>query len=312
PRMPYWEAMERFGTDRPDVRFGMELKDVTDLGKESDFKVFKTVASKGGKISGLCVKSGALFSRKEIDDLTSEASIYGAKGLAWMKVTESGLESNIVKFFSDEVQNKLIERLQAEPGDLLLYVADEPDVVYAALAHLRLFIGAKQGLIDKSRPAFLWVVDWPMFEKDDDGNPTPSHHPFTAPHPDDLDKFGVDPFAIRAQAYDLILNGIELGGGSIRIHQRDVQYKMFDQLGIDKDAAQEKFGFLLDAFRYGAPPHGGIAFGYDRMIMLMLDAPNIREVIAFPKNQRAQAVMESAPSGIDPEQLKELGLRLKL
>jgi aspartyl-tRNA synthetase len=180
------------------------------------------------------------------------------------------------------------------------------------LAHLRLHIGKRQGLIDENKNNFLWVVEWPLFDKDDEGNPTPSHHPFTMPYLEDLDKFGSDPFGIRAQAYDLVLNGIELGGGSIRIHRRDIQYKMFNELGIDEQQAQERFGFLLDAFKYGAPPHGGIAFGYDRMIMLMLKEANIREVIAFPKNQRAQAVMESAPSPVDENQLNELGLRIKL
>ncbi len=311
PRMPYGEAMERFGSDRPDIRFGLELRDVGDIGKESDFKVFRSIVDGGGKISGICVKGGASFSRKDIDDLTSEAAIYGAKGLAWMKYTEKGLESNIVKFFSEGLQKKLIERFSADPGDLLLFVADEPEVVYASLAHLRLLIGARQKLFDPTEDRFLWIVDWPLFEKDDEGNPTPSHHPFTSPNPEDLDKFETDPLAIRAQAYDLVLNGIELGGGSIRIHQRDVQYRMFKALGIDKEEAEQRFGFLLDAFRFGAPPHGGIAFGFDRLIMLMLRESNIREVMVFPKNQRAQAVMEGAPSAIDAEQLRELGLRLR-
>lgn len=312
PRMTYWDAMERFGCDRPDVRFGMELRNVGDIGSESDFKVFRQIVENGGKISGICVKGGASFSRKEIDDLTKEAGVYGAKGLAWMKHGESGLESNIVKFFSEGLQAKLIERMESEPGDILLFVADEPSVVYAALAHLRLHIAAQKQLFDPNEDNFLWVVDFPLYDKDDDGNPTPSHHPFTHPHPDDMDLFGKEPFKIRSLAYDLILNGIELGGGSIRIHRRDIQYKMFNELGIDEEKAQEKFGFLLDAFRYGAPPHGGIAFGFDRMIMLMRRLDNIREVMAFPKNQRAQAVMEDAPSAVDPEQLKELGLRLKL
>ncbi|MBZ0255243.1 aspartate--tRNA ligase [bacterium] len=312
PRMEYWDAMERFGCDRPDVRFGMELRNVGDIGSESDFKVFRQIVENGGKISGICVKGGASFSRKEIDDLTKEAGVYGAKGLAWMKHGESGLESNIVKFFSEGLQAKLIERMESEPGDILLFIADEPSVVYAALAHLRLHIAAQKQLFDPNEDNFLWVVDFPLYDKDDNGNPTPSHHPFTHPHPDDMDLFGKEPFKIRSLAYDLILNGIELGGGSIRIHRRDIQYKMFTELGINEEMAQEKFGFLLDAFRYGAPPHGGIAFGFDRMIMLMRRLDNIREVMAFPKNQRAQAVMEDAPSAVDPEQLKELGLRLKL
>ncbi len=310
-RMPYKEAMERFGCDRPDMRFGMELSDIGDIAVESDFKVFRSIVEGGGKVSGICVKGGASFSRKEIDDLTSEAAIYGAKGLAWMKCSEKGLESNIVKFFSEALQQKLIERYSVEPGDLLLFVADEPEVVYAALAHLRLHIAKRLELFDPKEDQFLWVVEWPLFEKDDQGNPTPSHHPFTSPHPDDLDKLETDPLAVHALAYDLVLNGIEIGGGSIRIHRRDVQSRLFRVLGIGEEEAQSKFGFLLDAFRYGAPPHGGLAFGFDRLIMLLLGAQNIREVIAFPKNQRAQAVMEGAPSAVDKDQLKEAGIRLR-
>ncbi|RJP31138.1 MAG: aspartate--tRNA ligase [Candidatus Omnitrophota bacterium] len=312
PRMPYDEAMARFGCDRPDIRFALELKDIGDIAKESDFQVFQSIVDSGGIISGLCVKGGAAFSRKEIDDLASEAAIYGAKGLAWMKYSEKGLESSIVKFFSEGQQNALIERFAAEPGDLLLFVADKKEIVYPSLSHLRLLIGARQKLFDPAADRFLWIVDWPLFEKDDNGNPTPSHHPFTSPTPDTLDFLETDPFRVRAQAYDLVLNGIEIGGGSIRIHRRDVQSRMFKTLGLTEEKAQERFGFLLDAFRYGAPPHGGIAFGYDRLIMLMLGLPNIREVIVFPKNQRAQAVMEGAPSEVDEEQLRELGIRKKL
>ncbi|MEW6235782.1 MAG: aspartate--tRNA ligase [Candidatus Omnitrophota bacterium] len=311
PRMSYFDAMERFGCDRPDKRFGMELKDVGDIARESEFKVFRSVMEEGGKISGLCVKGGAAFSRKEIDDLGAEAAIYGAKGMAWMKYGEKGLESNIVKFFSEGLQQKLIERFAAQPGDLLLFVADEPPVVFASLAHLRLHIGAQQKLYNPEENRFLWIVDWPLFEKDDNGNPTPCHHPFTSPRLEDIDKFETDPFAMRALAYDMVLNGIEIGGGSVRIHRRDVQSRMFRTLGIGEELAQQRFGFLLDAFRFGAPPHGGIAFGFDRLIMLMLREPNIREVIVFPKNQRAQAVMEGAPSSVEMEQLKELGIRLR-
>ncbi len=309
PRMPYHEAMERYGCDRPDIRFAMELKDVSEIVKESDFKVFQSIVEKGGKVSGICVKGGASYSRKDIENLTSEAAIYGAKGLAWMKCTENGLESNIVKFFSEERQAALIERFEAEPGDILLFIADEPEVVYASLAHLRLHIGKERNLYDPKEDKFLWIVDWPMFEKDDNGNPTPSHHPFTSPRLEDLDLLESDPLNVHAQAYDLVLNGIELGGGSIRIHRQDVQSRVFRAIGIDEEAANQKFGFLLDALRYGAPPHGGIAFGFDRLVMLLKGAPNIREVIAFPKNQRAQAVMEGAPSVVDDEQLRELGIR---
>lgn len=312
PRLPYWEAMERYGIDRPDTRFAMELRDVGDIGAESDFKVFRSVVEGGGKISGLCVKGGASFSRKDIDDLGAEAGIFGAKGLAWMKVSEKGLESSIVKFFAEGLQRKLIERFQAKPGDLLLFVADEPKIVYASLAYLRCQIAERQKLYDPNENKFLWVVDFPMFEKDDQGNPTPLHHPFTSPYLDDLPMLESEPLKMRSLSYDMVLNGIEIGGGSIRIHRRDVQSRVFQVLGIDEQKAMEKFGFLMDAFRYGAPPHGGIAFGFDRLIMLMLREPNIREVIAFPKNQRAVAVMEGAPSGVEEEQLKELGLRIRL
>jgi len=312
PRIPYWESMERFGIDRPDIRFDMELKDICDIGTQSDFKVFRSIVENGGKISGICVKGGASFSRKDIDNLTSEAAIYGAKGLAWMKVSDKGLESNIVKFFSEPLQQKLMERFDAEAGDLLLFVADQKEVVFAALAHLRLHIAGKQKLYDPKENKFIWVVDFPMFENDDQGNPTPLHHPFTSPYIEDLDMLETDPLKVRSLSYDMVLNGIEIGGGSIRIHQQDVQSRVFSVLGIDKEQAQEKFGFLLDALKFGAPPHGGLAFGFDRMLMLMLQEPNIREVIAFPKNQRAQAVMEGAPSDVDPDQVRDLGLRLKI
>lgn len=311
PRMTYADALERFGSDRPDIRFGMELRDLGDIARESEFKVFQSVLENGGKISGLCVPGGAAFSRKEIDDLGSEAAIFGAKGLAWMKVSESGLESSIAKFFSPALQARLIERFAARPGDLLLFVADDPKVVYASLGSLRLKIAARLNLYDPNENKFLWVVDFPMFEKGDDGLPTPCHHPFTSPHPDDLPYLESDPFRVRSLAYDMVLNGIEIGGGSIRIHSQELQSRVFRLLGIDEAHAREKFGFLLDALRFGPPPHGGIAFGFDRLIMLMRREPNIREVMAFPKNNRAQAVMEGAPSAVEEAQLKELGLRIR-
>ncbi len=312
PRLTYADAMERFGSDRPDIRFGMELRDIGDIARESEFKVFQSVLENGGKVSGLCVPGGASFSRKEIDDLGPEAAIFGAKGLAWMKVTENGLESNIAKFFSPALQTRLIERFEACPGDLLLFVADEPKVVYASLGSLRLKIAARLKLYDPNDNQFLWVVDFPMFEKDENGLPTPCHHPFTSPNPEDLPYLESDPFRVRSLAYDMVLNGVELGGGSIRIHNRETQSRVFKVLGIDEASAQEKFGFLLDALRFGPPPHGGIAFGFDRLIMLMRHEPNIREVMAFPKNNRAQAVMENAPSAVDEAQLRELGLRVRV
>ena len=321
PRMSYHEAMERFGIDRPDIRFGMELRDIGDIAGESEFKVFRSVLEAGGKVSGICVPGGSAFSRKDIDDYTAQISLYGAKGLANLIFPDTDsfsgpyldelMKKSIFKYFTKGQIEKLIDRFSAKPGDLLLFVADEPHVVYASLSYLRLQIGARLKLYDPAENRFLWIVDWPLFEKDDAGRPTPAHHPFTSPRPEDMDLFETDPFRMHAQAYDLVLNGTEVGGGSIRIHRRDVQSRMFRAIGIDEQKAQERFGFLLDAFRYGAPPHGGIAFGFDRLVMLMLRAPNIREVIAFPKNQRAQAVMESAPSAVEPEQLRELGIKIR-
>ena len=311
-RMCYKEAISRFGIDRPDTRFGLELVEVSEIAGASDFKVFKSVIEKKGMICGINLKEcGAKFSRKEIDDLADITAIYGAKGLAWMKVTESGLESNIVKFFSEDIQAQLKEKMAAEPGDLLVFVADKPKIVYDSLANLRLAMGKKLGLIDKNRRDFLWIVDFPLFEEDDKGNPSPMHHPFTSPVPEDIPKMDENPLELRAQAYDLVLNGEEIAGGSIRIHQRDVQKKIFDLIGISPEEAQSRFGFLLEAFKYGPPPHGGIAFGFDRLMMLINGTSSIRDVIAFPKTQRAQALMEEAPTDVSDDQLKELGIKVR-
>jgi aspartyl-tRNA synthetase len=311
-RMCYKEAVGRFGIDRPDTRFGLELVNTTEICTASDFKVFKTAVEKKGIICGINLKGcGAKFSRKEIDDLSDVTAIYGAKGLAWMKVTESGLESNLVKFFSEEVQAKLKKKMAAEPGDLLVFVADKPKIVYDSLANLRLAMGKKLGLIDKNRRDFLWVVEFPLFEEDDKGNPTPMHHPFTSPVPEDIEKMDGNPLELRAQAYDLVLNGEEIAGGSIRIHQREVQKKIFDLIGITPEDAQTRFGFLLEAFKYGPPPHGGIAFGFDRLMMLINGTSSIRDVIAFPKTQRAQALMEECPTDVSDDQLKELGIKVR-
>ncbi|MGF7185370.1 aspartyl-tRNA synthetase [Desulfitispora alkaliphila] len=311
-RITYNEAMERYGSDKPDLRFGLELKPVEDIVADSEFKVFQTVIKKGGQVKGINAIGCGNMSRKEIDDLTEYVGIYGAKGLAWIIVTEDGVKSQIAKFFSEEQLQQLKDRFDAKPGDLLLFVADKPNVVADSLGHLRLKLGEKLDLIDKNELNFCWVTDFPLLEYDEEEKRYVAiHHPFTAPKDEDLELMDTDPAKIRAKAYDLALNGVELGGGSIRIHKRDVQEKMFKLLGMSEDEAREKFGFLLDAFEYGTPPHGGIAFGVDRMIMLMTGQNNIRDVIAFPKTQSATCLMTKAPSEVTKKQLKELHLKLK-
>ena len=311
PRLSYHDALARYGTDKPDTRFGMELVDICAVARECDFKVFRSVAEKGGMVKAINCKGGAEISRTRIDGLTKDVGVYGARGLAWMKVSENGLESNLVKFFSEGQQAAIIESLAAKPGDLLLFVADKPDVVHAALGWLRCHLAAERGLIDANQWNFLWVTDFPMFEPDERGNPTPLHHPFTSPHEDDIDKFETDPLNMRSWAYDMVLNGYEIGGGSIRIHRSDVQKRVFTALGIDEEQAREKFGFLLDALQYGAPPHGGIAFGFDRIVMLLTGQNNIREVIPFPKTQNARDLMSGAPSSVEDELLREVAIRLR-
>ena len=312
PRMPWSEAMDRYGCDRPDTRFGLELVDATDIGAASEFKVFAAIAEKGGKIRGLNAKGGAVLSRKDIEEeLTAHVATWGAKGLAWMKVGEQGLESNIVKFFSPEQQQELITRFKAEKGDLLLFVADKPVVVNAALASLRLKLGERLGLIDHDRLDFLWVVDFPLFEYSEEKKRWDSvHHPFTAPKAEDIANLDTDPGAVRSASYDVVLNGVELGGGSIRIHDQTLQKQIFSLLDINEVQAEEKFGFLLSALEFGAPPHGGLAIGFDRMVMLMQKCESLREVIAFPKTQKGSCPLSEAPSVVDPEQLKELFLRV--
>ncbi len=312
PRLSYQDAMERYGSDKPDTRFDMELIDVGDIVVKSDFKVFRSVVQSGGRVKGINCKGGAEISRTRIDGLTKDVGVYGAKGLAWMKVTESGLESSIVKFFGDEQQQALIEEMDAKPGDLLLFVADKQDVVFAALGWLRCHLAKVRDLIPEGLWNFLWVTDFPMFEADDNGTPTPLHHPFTSPHQEDLDKLESDPLNVRSWAYDMVLNGFEIGGGSIRIHRSDVQKRVFTALGINDEDAQEKFGFLLEALQYGAPPHGGIAFGMDRIVMLLCGESSIREVIAFPKTQNARDLMSGAPSPVDADQLREVSIRVRV
>ncbi|MGG4265212.1 aspartate--tRNA ligase [Peribacillus simplex] len=311
PRMTYFEAMSRYGSDKPDTRFGMELKDVSEIVKDSDFKVFTGAVANGGQVKAIVVKGGnADYSRKDIDGLAEFAAIYGAKGLAWLKVEEDGVKGPIAKFFAED-QKQLVSVVEAEVGDLILFVADKKGVVADALGALRNKLGKERGLIDQSKFNFLWVTDWPLFEYDEEeGRYYAAHHPFTMPFREDMDKLESDPASVRAQAYDLVLNGYELGGGSLRIFERDVQEKMFKVLGFSKEEANAQFGFLMDAFEYGTPPHGGIALGLDRMVMLLAGRTNLRDTIAFPKTASASDLLVDAPSAVSDRQLAELSLRL--
>lgn len=312
PRISHKEAIERFGSDKPDMRFGMELIDVGDIAGESEFQVFKSVLSYGGAVKCINAKSCANFSRKDIEELTSFVAIYGAKGLAWAKMGDC-LESSIIKFFSEESQKKLIERTDAEKGDLLLFVADKHKVVADALGALRVELAKRLDLLDPKRFEFIWVHEFPLVEWDEDEERHVAvHHPFTAPKDEDIKFLEDAPAKVRAKAYDLAVNGVELGGGSIRIHRRNIQELMFAALGISADEADKKFGFLMDAFTYGAPPHGGIAFGLDRMVAIITGNESIREVIAFPKNKAAQSMMDDAPSQVSERQLKELHIKLDI
>ncbi len=314
-RMTYTEAMADYGTDRPDLRFGMKLKDISDLAKQSTFSVFTSTVEKGGIVKGLCAPGGDKYSRSDIEKtLTGVVSDFGAKGLVWAKVkAEDGrllLLGGFAKFFSPEQQQQLIERFEAKSGDLLLIVADAEAAANKALAPLRCRLARDLKLYDKNRFEFVWVVDFPLFEWNQDETRYDSlHHPFTSPVEEDLGKLETDPAHIRSQAYDIVVNGSEIGGGSIRIHNPKVQQKVFDLLNISREQAQERFGFFLKALEYGAPPHGGIAFGLDRMIMLLTGTDNIRDVIAFPKTQRGQCLLTDAPSEVDQKQLDELNLR---
>lgn len=312
PRLSYAEAMDKYGSDKPDLRFGLELKDITDLVKDSGFKVFASVCAAGGQVKGLRVPGCAYYSRKDLDDLTKLAGIYGAKGLAWMALAQEGLKSPISKFFKEEEIDAILSRLEAETGDLLLFVADKPEVVAQALGALRLEFGKRLDLIDPDEFNFAWIVDFPLLEYDEEEKRFVAiHHPFTSAKEEDLQILATDPLKARAQAYDLILNGVEVGGGSIRIHKRENQEQLFSLLGFSQAEAQEKFGFLLEAFEYGTPPHGGIAFGLDRLIMLMAGKDTIRDVMAFPKTQSASDLMTQAPSPVTDQQLKELKLKVE-
>ncbi|PWW26457.1 aspartyl-tRNA synthetase [Cytobacillus oceanisediminis] len=312
PRMSYQDAMDRFGSDKPDTRFGMELTDLSEIVKESSFKVFAGAVSSGGQVKAINVKNAAgKYSRKDIDALTEFVAVYGAKGLAWLKAEEDGLKGPIAKFVTEEEQKAFYAALSVEPGDLLLFVADKINVVADALGALRLKLGKELDLIDHSKFNFLWVTDWPLLEYDEEeGRYYAAHHPFTMPAREDLELLDKDPSQVRAQAYDLVLNGYELGGGSLRIFEREVQEKMFSILGFSKEEAVEQFGFLLEAFEYGTPPHGGIALGLDRLVMLLAGRTNLRDTIAFPKTASASCILTDAPGEVSKAQLNELNLAL--
>lgn len=313
PRLTYTEAMDRYGLDKPDTRFGLELTDISDIVEGSGFKVFSSVVKKGGIVKTLNAKGCIDFSRKEIDDLTDFVAIYRAKGLAWIKVREDAWQSPIAKFFTDEEKARLAKRIDMEPGDLVFFVADQPKITNEALGNLRNHLGKKLGIIDENKFNFVWVTRFPMFEYDDvEKRYQALHHPFTAPLEEDYERLETEPLAVRSRAYDIVLNGFEIGGGSIRIHDMALQQRVFSTLGLEPDETKEKFGFLLDALESGAPPHGGIAFGFDRLVMLLCGEASIRDVIAFPKTQRAACLLTNAPSDAAKAQLDELSLRLKL
>lgn len=313
PRMRYQEAMERYGSDKPDTRFGFELVDIKDLVEGSEFPVFRNVIESGGDIRAICITGGSsVYSRKKVDKLTEECRHYGAKGLVWIRKEEEGFKSSVSKFFSDEELGRIADRMGAENGDIIFIASDRPKVVFATLGFLRRRIAGEMGLLDDNEFKFLWVVDFPMFEEDDEGHIKAMHHPFTQPKLDQLHKLDEgDILGLEADAYDIVLNGVELGGGSIRIHDRKLQKRMFETLGLSDQECQEKFGFLIEAFKYGAPPHAGLAYGLDRLVMLLLGESSIREVIAFPKNQNAECLVCEAPGKADAAQLEELGLCLR-
>jgi len=313
PVMPYAEAMERFGVDRPDTRFGMELADVSDAAAGSEFKVFTAAVEEGGAVRVMAVPGAAGYSRKELDELTGEAVELGARGLAWIKVTDDGYQSPTTKFFTPETLDVFKNASGAKAGDLMIFVADRERVGFDVLGALRVRLGRRLGLIDESAFSFVWIVDFPLFEYDEEEKRHVAlHHPFTSPVPEDVALFETEPLKMRARAYDITLNGVEIGGGSIRIHDRETQNRMFDTLGIGPEEARQKFGFLLDALEYGAPPHGGIAFGLDRLVAILTGGESIRDVIAFPKTQKAVCLLTGAPSEVDKKQLRELGLKRDL
>lgn len=311
PRLEYQEAMARFGSDKPDTRFGLELVDVSDLVSKSGFKVFASTVANNGKVIGINVPGCAGYTRSQLDELSPLAVTYGAKGLAYLAFTSEGVKSPIAKFFTQEELDKLMLRFKAKLGDLILLIADKPQIALTAMGQVRLEFGRHLKLIPEGSFEFLWVLNFPLLEYDEEEKRYVAvHHPFTSPLPEDEDKLLTDPGNVRSNSYDLVLNGVELGGGSIRIYQRSLQEKMFKQIGLSMEEAREKFGYLLDAFEYGTPPHGGIAFGLDRLVMLLTGSSSIRDVIAFPKTASATCLMSEAPSEVAPKQLKELSIKL--
>ncbi len=313
PRISYQEAMERYGSDKPDTRFGFELKKLNDIVSGCEFKVFTDALAAGGDVRGICITGGASqYTRKKIDKLTEAVKSYGAKGMVWIKIEGDKIASSVNKFFSPEELGKIADVFEAKAGDLILIISDKKQVVFDSLGFLRRHIAGEMGLLDDHQYNLLWVVDFPLYEYDEEtGEYHAKHHPFTSPNPEDLDRLESDPGSVKAQAYDIVLNGVELGGGSIRIHDRNLQERMFRVLGLSQEEIDEKFGFLVEAFKYGAPPHGGLAYGLDRLVMLLTHQSSIREVIAFPKNQAAQCMVSQAPSPVSEEQLAELGIRLE-
>ncbi|MGI6308857.1 MAG: aspartate--tRNA ligase [Dethiobacteria bacterium] len=305
--LPYDEAMERFGSDKPDTRFAMEIADITEIARDSQFKVFQGIIAKGGVVKGLNAKGCGHYSRKEIDDLTLQVQSWGTGGLAWMILTESGFKTPIAKFFNPEQLAGIKDKMQGEPGDLLLFVADQWEPALKVLGQLRIFLAQRLGLIPQDQDHFLWVIDFPLLAYDAaDKRYTANHHPFTAPLDEDLPLLDQDPLKVRSQAYDLVYNGVEVAGGSVRIYKKELQEKIFQLLSLQAQEVQEKFGFFLQAFQYGIPPHGGIAFGLDRLIMLMAGKKSIRDVIPFPKTAAGTCLLTGAPAPVSPEQLKEL------
>ncbi|MFY0517359.1 aspartate--tRNA ligase [Lysinibacillus sp. UGB7] len=312
-RMKYQEAMDRYGSDKPDVRFGLELVALNDIFDGCNFKVFADTVAQGKQVKSINIKGAAdKYSRKDMDELTKFVGIYGAKGLAWLKVTDEGLNGPIAKFFDEALAAALVERMGAKVGDILVFVADKASVVAASLGALRTKLGQDLELIDESQFAFLWITDWPLLEySEEDGRYKAAHHPFTRPFDEDIALMDTDPAAVRAQAYDIVLNGYELGGGSLRIYERELQEKMFELLGFTVEEAQAQFGYLLEAFEYGVPPHAGLAFGLDRFVMLLAGRTNLRDTIAFPKTASASCLLTNAPSTVSPDQLSELSLAIK-